>query len=517
MKLVTAPEMAALDKRTIEELKVPAIILMENAGLGVVHKLYKHFPKVGRMSVGVLVGRGNNGGDGLVVARHLHQRGVEVRAYLLARKEELRGEAKANLEAYLGIGGHLTEVPEVEALLKLFPEIARHDILVDGLLGTGLRSEVTGLYRTAIDRVNLTGKPVVAIDIPSGVDASTGRILGSAIKAFLTVTFALPKVGLVIHPGASFVGRLEVVDIGIPPFVIEEAGIRTHLIDEAQIRGYFRPRPEDSHKGDYGRLLILAGSPGMTGAAYMASQGALRVGAGLITLGIPEGLNPIMEVKLTEVMTRPLEETPEGHLSPSAAKEIEELWDRMDVVILGPGILPNPDTLKLMSYVIENSPRPLVVDAGGLDAIAADSKLLKRARSPLIITPHPGEMARILKASIDEVQGDRLGVARRHAQESGATVILKGSRTVVATPQGDIFVNPTGNPGMASGGMGDVLTGMVGGLLAQGFSQEAAACAAVYLHGKSGDRAAEKRGQMALAATDLLEELPGILKGFEAR
>ncbi|MEE8449935.1 MAG: NAD(P)H-hydrate dehydratase, partial [Thermodesulfobacteriota bacterium] len=343
----------------------------------------------------------------------------------------------------------------------------------------------------------------------------TGKVMGVAIKARVTVTLGLPKLGLVIHPGLAYVGELEVHDIGIPSFVIREADIKADLIDEEVIRKYFPVRGDDTHKGDYGRLGIDAGSPGMTGAASLAGLGALRSGAGIITLAVPRGLNPIMEVKLTEVMTYPLEDTQEGWLAASAFKDIEKLWSRFSALVVGPGILPNADTLELMANIIERSPAPLAVDAGGLDAIAAQPELVRQARAPLVLTPHPGEMARILKSTPEHIQQDRVGVARDYAERNGVTLVLKGSQTVVAAASGRIYINPSGNPGMASGGMGDVLVGMIGGFLAQGLGPEAAALAAVHLHGLAGDKAAQKRGQRALAASDLLDELPGMINELE--
>lgn len=515
MKLPTAEEMARLDKRCIEELKLLGLILMENAGLGVVQNLYKHYPRLSDMRVGVLAGRGNNGGDGLVVARHLHQRGVNCQVFLLARPEELRGDAKTNLTAFTNSRGKLSVVPDARAFKKHYSDLIHCQLLVDGILGTGLRTDVTGFYARVIEEVNKLDKPVVAIDVPSGVNATSGKVMGAAIKAGVTVTLGLPKLGLVIHPGLDYVGKLEVHDIGIPAFVVEEAEIKADLIDQDEIRGYFSARAADTHKGDYGRLGIIAGSPGMTGAASLACLGALRVGAGLITLAVSRSLNPVMEVKLTEVMTSPLEDTPGGWLAPAAFKDIEKLWSRFSALVLGPGILPNADTLELMAKVIEKSPVPLAIDAGGLDAIAAQPELLGKAGVSLVLTPHPGEMARILGVSPEEVQQDRVGIARDYAKRNGVTLVLKGSRTVVATASGQIYINPSGNPGMASGGMGDVLIGMIGGFLAQGLAPDAAALAAVYLHGLAGDKAGEEKGQRALIASDLLDKLPGLIRGLE--
>jgi NAD(P)H-hydrate epimerase len=354
--------------------------------------------------------------------------------------------------------------------------------------------------------------PVVAVDIPSGIEASSGKILDAAICADLTVTFGLPKVGLLIHPGRSYTGKLEIVDISIPDFLVQEEHIFVELIEQSDVSRILRPRSVDAHKGNHGHLLILAGSRGKTGAAAMAAEAALRSGAGLITLGIPSSLNAIMEAKLTEVMTEPLEETTAQTMSVGSWPRIQELMEGKKAVALGPGISAEPETIKLVQHIVSNSSIPLIIDADGINALAENCALLKDASAPIVITPHPGEMARLLKSSVQSIQEDRIGIAERFAAEYGLYVVLKGSQTIIAEPGGDVCINPTGNPGLASGGTGDVLTGMIAGFAAQGYSLADACRVGVYLHGHIADVLAEETGEIGLTATDLLAEIPVTLK-----
>ena len=507
MKLATAEEMRELDRQTIQEVGIPGVVLMENAGRGAAELIRRRYgPKPRR--VAVLAGRGNNGGDGFVIARYLRGWGWPVEVFLFAERGRVGGDARVNLEIWLKLGGHLRDVPSEEAFEAAKDDIARAELVVDALLGTGLNSEVRGLLRGVIEFVNELGRPVVAVDIPSGLDASTGHILGVAVKADLTPTFGLAKVGQVLHPGVELVGELEVVDIGIPPEVVRGAGLRTALLgpEELDCRP-LGPRPRDSHKGTYGHLLVVAGSPGKTGAAAMASEAALRAGAGLVTLAIPLSLNPILEVKLTEVMTEPVPEE-EGTFSSKSIPRLSALLDGKTALALGPGIGTREGTKEAVLELLRKVQIPVVIDADGLNCLVGKLHVLKECEAPVVITPHPGEMGRLLGISARQVQEDRLQVARRFATEYRCVVVLKGARTVVASSDGRAFINPTGNPGMASGGTGDVLTGVIGGFLAQGVEPLEAAKLAVYLHGLAGDLVARELGEVSLVATDLLEALP---------
>lgn len=503
MKVATASQMQNLDRRAIQEFGIPGVVLMENAGRATVEAMGRHFPDLGARKVIVFAGPGNNGGDGFVIGRHLLNRGVEVTALLLSAREKVSGDARTNLELYEKLRP-LHEVHDFETLARYEEEISRAGLLVDAILGTGLKSEVTGFYREVISLLNRRPTPVVAVDIPSGLDATTGKVLGVAVEAELTVTFGLPKLGLVLTPGSDLTGTLEVADISIPRFLVEEEQIKVELLEAQELFSLLKPRRSDSHKGHYGHVLVIAGSVGKTGAAVMTSESALRIGAGLVTAAIPASLNPIMEVKLTEVMTEPLPETDAQSLSSSAWTRIQQLMEGKKVIALGPGISTHPETVALARQIVAGSTVPLVIDADGVNALAEEPHLLKEARVPVVLTPHPGEMARMVKCSIAEVQANRLETAQEFARRHQVVVVLKGARTIIADPEGHTFINPTGNPGLASGGTGDVLTGMIAGLASQGHSLMDASRLGVYLHGLIADRVAVTTGEMGLSAMDLV-------------
>lgn len=513
MKVATADQMKNLDRRTIHERGVPGIVLMENAGKGATEAILRRFPDLPGKRVAIIAGKGNNGGDAFVIARHLINRGVEVNTYLLAAKKVIKGDAKTNLDILVKGGVEVKEVSGPGEFEAIKGSLHTHDLIIDGILGTGLSSAVEGYYADVISTLNGAGKPIVAIDIPSGLDATNGKPLGTSIQAAFTPTFGLPKMGQIIHPGMDYVGELEVIDIGIPTHLIEEEGIQFHLIEYGDIHELLAvPRHSDTHKGNYGHLLVLAGSPGKTGAAAMACMTAMRVGAGLVTLGIPRSLNDIMEVKLTETMTVPLPETEFRSLGLDAFDEIAEIITGMQALVMGPGISTAEETGKLMRKLLTSVRIPMVIDADALTALSVKVEILKDAEPPLILTPHPGEMARLTGLSSNAVQEDRVEVSRNFAIEYGVCLVLKGSRSIIAQPDGTIHINPSGNPGMASGGTGDILTGLIGGLVCQGFSPPSAAIAATYIHGYAGDLVAEEKGEMALIATDILEKIPCVLK-----
>ena len=511
MKVVSALQMKNLDRRAIEEFGIQGIVLMENAGRATIEAIDKYFSPLSMRKIIIIAGSGNNGGDGFVIGRHLFNRGVDVEAFLLGPKAKVNGEAQVNLELYQ----KLRPVQELhcrEDIIKFQNLLDHADLIIDAILGTGLNTEVRGLYRDIIERINSLPTPVVSIDIPSGIDAGTGKVLGTAVYADLTVTFGLPKIGLVIYPGIERAGILEVADISIPSYLVREENITVELLDAHDLVPLLRQRDRNSHKGTYGHALIIAGSVGKTGAAALASNAALRIGAGLVTLGIPASLNPVMEVKLTEVMTEPLAETDFQTLSTNALPRIQELCEGKKVLALGPGISTHPETRSVVLHIIRNSRIPLVVDADGINALGEKPSVLHEAHCPIVLTPHPGEMARLLGISIQEVQDDRIGVSKKFAQEYGVVLVLKGARTIIAEPNGTIYINSTGNPGMASGGTGDVLTGMIAGLTAQGYTMGEASRLGAFLHGYIADGITEQRGEAGLTATDILDRIPVTFK-----
>jgi hydroxyethylthiazole kinase-like uncharacterized protein yjeF len=513
MKLVTAGEMRELDRRTIEEVGVPSLVLMENAGRGTYQVLRREFPELAG-PVTVLAGRGNNGGDGLVVARYLAQDGHPVRVFLLARRDEVKGDAAVNLKIAENLGLEIWEILQEAHLAEALPRLARGALVVDALLGTGLNAPVGGLLARLIEEVNSLAIPVLAVDIPSGLNADTGEVMGVAVKAQVTVTYGCAKLGQILPPGRDYVGRLWRVDIGIPPRLTWE--IKTELAEAGEMRGLLPPRPLASHKGTFGHLVVVAGSEGKTGAAAMAAEAGLRAGAGLVTAAVPATLNDLLEVKLTEPMTHPLPEAPEVRaLGEAALAPLQEFLADKEAVALGPGLGTHEETRSLVHSLARDCPLPMVIDADGLNALAGRLDLLERAAGPRILTPHPGEMARLLTSTTREVQSQRLKMAREVAQTHKVWVVLKGAQTLVAAPDGRVSFNPTGNPILASGGTGDVLTGLIGGFLAQGLSPWDAARLGVYLHGLAADYLAEVLGPRGHLAGDLLTVFPEVLAEFQ--
>lgn len=514
--LVTAEEMRRADRRATERYGVPSLVLMENAGRGAVDALERALGPVGGRRIAVVCGKGNNGGDGFVVARHLLGRGARVSAWLVGRTGDVQGDARVNLEALQRSGEGVAEAPDPggSAADRLRAELLDADVVVDALLGTGARGAATGAIAAAIEAINAAGaagRAVCALDLPSGLPSDGQGVAGPVVRARVTVTFGLPKVALVLPEGAACAGRVEIVDLGVPRAWLGD-GITAGLAEAADVRAVLPQRTMDAHKGTYGHLLIVAGSVGRTGAAVLSCLGALRAGTGLVTCATPASQQPVVASHLLEPMTEPLPETAARTLSRKAVERIVELLSRMDAVALGPGVGLDPETQAAVQILVRDVERPMVVDADALTALAGRLPLCREAPAPRLLTPHPGEAARLLGCGIADVQADRIRSARRLAAESGAHVALKGARTVVASPDGRVTVNPTGNPGMATGGTGDVLTGIAGGLLAQGVAPAEVLSAAVYLHGLAGDLAAEVRGEAGLLAGDLADAIPGAIR-----
>ena len=512
MYLVTASEMQEMDRRTIEEFGIPGIVLMENAGRGATRFLLEQIPDIKKKQVGVIAGRGNNGGDGFVMARYLSQKGIRVKVYLLSKADRVKGDAATNLKFLKPLEIPLTEIPDAKALAQYHSEMAGFDVWIDAILGTGLKSDVKGFYKKAIEFINELNKPVLAVDIPSGLNSDTGQVCGACIQADATATFAFAKTGHHMHPGAQYTGALRIVDIGLPTHIAAAVNPRQWLITPRLIKTYIAPRKPDAHKGTTGHLLIIAGSPGKTGAAAMTSTSALRSGAGLATLAVAETLNPVLEPQVLEAMTAPLPEVQPGILGNSAFDAIVSLMQGKKCAAIGPGLGQAEMTAKLVGRLIKNSPIPLIVDADGLNNLASQTDILKKAQAPIILTPHPGEMARLMGISTAEIQQDRIKYARDFAAAFNVHVVLKGAFTVVAHPDGRIYLNSTGNAGMASGGMGDVLTGIIAGLLTQGLSPEHASRSGVYLHGAAADTLTQTIAPYGYLAGEVMAAIPGEIK-----
>lgn len=512
MYLVTASEMQAMDRRTIESFGLPGRILMENAGRGATAFLLELFPDIGSRKVGVIAGRGNNGGDGYVIARCLAHRGVDVTVFLLTDREHVSGDAAANLELLSPLGVPVVEIPDPAAFDAVRVSMRNRDLWVDAILGTGLRSEVRGYFRELIDFINSLGQPVFAVDVPSGLNADTGQPCGSCIRAYATVTFGFAKTGHFQFPGTELSGKLQVIDIGIPPHVVEEIAPRQFLLRERDVKNYINPRPPDSHKGRTGHLLVVAGAPGKTGAAALAALAAMRAGAGLVTLAAPRGINPILASTALEVMTAPLPEIEGGRLGMSAFESIRDLLNGKRCLAVGPGMGQAPETRELLRRLVLESNLPLVIDADGLNNLAGATAILGQRTAPVVLTPHPGEMARLAETTVAAVQKDRIACAREFARTFKVHLVLKGAHTVIAHPDGFVFINPTGNSGMASGGMGDVLTGLIAGLITQGLPVEAACHLGVYLHGAAADRQAVRKGPWGYLAAEVISGIPSEIR-----
>ena len=518
MRVLNAAQMRDADRQTIDDIGIPSMVLMENAGRQVVAALEAAYGDLAERHVAVLCGPGSNGGDGFVVARTLHQRGVEVLVFVVATMAAIKGDARLNVEILGRLGLTVVEISDEQAWDLHFSEISQCDLIVDAIFGTGLKSPLAGMMETVAADVNASGIPVIAIDMPTGLSADHAEPIGECIRAGMTVTLAAPKLPLVLPPGEAHAGSIVVADIGIPPEVIDSlAGPRLELLTREAMREIIQPRESDSHKGDYGHVLIVAGSRGKTGAAHLAAVGALRSGAGLVSLATPLSSQPIVAAMGAEYMTVPLEETADGKVAAGALESILEIEE--DVIAVGPGLGTGPDVTVFVQELVARSESPLVLDADALNALATDpDRLMTAAGSrPIIITPHPGEMSRLANTTVDEVQAHRVDVARDFAVQHQIYVVLKGYRTLIATPEGKVFINPLGNPGMATGGTGDVLTGVIAGWLAQLLDAEAACKIAVYLHGLAGDLTEADEGEVAMTAADLAAHLGDAVLDLTAR
>lgn len=508
MKLLTAARMRELDRQAIEDLGMPGVVLMENAGRGTAERLGRRYAELFPGPVLILAGKGNNGGDGYVIARHLLNWGWQVQTLVLAEPSAIVGDASVNLDILTRMGGQVAFVPDEHRLLTALDELGSSRLVVDALFGTGLCAPVRGHYGRAIDWINACGRPVVAVDIPSGVDATHGSLLGKAVRADLTLTFAAPKLGQALYPGRAQVGTLEILDIGIPATLLAACEDDFRLVTAAEAAPLLPVRPATGHKGTFGHLLVVAGSRGKTGAAALTAEGGLRMGAGLVTLGCPFSAQPAMTIKLTEVMTAPLTEV-DGAIALAAWEQLRDLWRDKEALAVGPGLGQLPETAELVRKLVGDCPLPMVIDADGLNALGPHPSFLRDIPDlQAVLTPHPGEMSRLTGTPVADIEADRVGAARRFALDYRVTLVLKGARTVVALPDGRVRINAGGNPGMAGGGMGDALTGIIGGLLAQGLSADSAAVLGVYLHALAGDRLAARQGDSGLFASDLLRELP---------
>jgi len=565
LKVATAKEMQLIDRITIEKYGIAGTILMEKAGLAAAKRINElFFENEGNRHKGIrhrgedtknreetkviiLAGGGNNGGDGLVVARILHNQGREVKVFLTAKPEDLKGDAKINYNSAIKLGVKI--FPIKKFLTHYALRITHHTIIVDSLLGTGLNKDVRAPLSDAIKRVNKLKCPVISIDIPSGISSDSGQIMGCAIRSQYTVTFGLPKRGHLLYPGAEYAGKLYIEDIDFPEALVNSEKIKVNLIEKSDAIKLLPERPKYSHKGTYGHVLLIAGSKGKTGAAFMSAKACLRAGAGLVTIGVPESLVNVFQSRVTEEMILPLSDKGNGTLSYKAVDSILKFLNKkINVLAIGPGISVDDEISKLVRALITESKVPLVIDADGINAIAGRTDILRKAKAPIILTPHPGEMMRLLgqntpsltlpprgggqgwggdfrpqTTNIKElstqysvrstkIEQDRIDTAIMFAKKTKTYLVLKGVPTVIAAPEGNAFINSTGNAGMATAGTGDVLTGMISAFLAQGLTPQDASILGVYMHGLIGDIMAEKKGEHSLIASDIINAIPAVFK-----
>ncbi|MEO0125854.1 MAG: NAD(P)H-hydrate dehydratase [candidate division WOR-3 bacterium] len=506
-RVVNHQEMREIDQRAEKEFSIPSLILMENAGHEVVRILKDYLRKeLKGYKVWVFAGKGNNGGDGFVVARYLKNEKAEVKVFLFAKEEELKGDAQKNYEIIKKIGLEIIEIKEEKFSLPF----EKPDIVIDALFGTGFSGKPNPLYRKAIEFINNSDALVLSIDIPSGV-SEKGKVEDIAVKANLTVTMGLIKDSLILFPGKKYVGRLAIADIGIPNFLLEKEGDK-FLLEKEDIKKIFPQRIPEGNKGTFGKVLVIAGSLGFSGAASLTALSALRIGSGLVRLASLREIMPALEAKLTEVVKIPLPQEEEGSYSIKVIPIIDNYLKDTDVIALGPGIGTKEKTKEFLLSLLPKIEKPLVIDADGINNLIGELAILKKMKGAAILTPHPGELGRLLNLSPQEINENRIEVAKEFAIKYNIILVLKGAPTVIGTPEGKVFFNPTGNSGLASGGTGDVLTGFIAGLLSQGLDPLNSALSGVYLHGLCADIGVKEKTEYAFIASDILDYLPLAIK-----
>ncbi len=507
MKACYAHEMREVDRAASELGGIPSIVLMENAAIACVRELERDFKDLKNKRIAIFCGKGNNGGDGFTIARHLYNMGVNVSVQLVCG-DEFTGDAEINFDIISKMGVKIENISSLDYLDLL---IGSNDIIIDAIYGTGIHGIVRGISYDVIKKINENSKYTMSVDVPSGINSDTGEICGVCIKAHKTVTFAAYKVGMLLFPGADFVGNVVVSDISIPEYIIEQRGISINVTDEKFVRNNFSKRENNSQKGDYGKVLVIAGSVGMTGAAYLSSQSAVISGSGLVTLAVPKSLNGAMEAKTTEVMTLAVNDCG-GHMTADGIDKILDAMKKADSILFGPGLGRSKDITLLLRMVLEHSNVPVIIDADGINAAASDISILENCTCPVIFTPHSVEMSRLTGYELKYIENNRLETAREFAEKYGVTVILKGHHTIVTGQDGVQYINITGNPGLATGGSGDVLAGITASLVSRGIEETTAAAMAVYIHGLAGDKMMEKVGMESVTASGVMGCIPDALR-----
>ncbi|NLM73122.1 MAG: NAD(P)H-hydrate dehydratase [Clostridiaceae bacterium] len=510
MKLLTPQQMKEIDRTAIETLGIPGIVLMENAARSISEKASTLLQGKSGARITIAAGSGNNGGDAFAVARQLLLMGHQISVYSMTDIDKLSGDALINARILINMGMEIPVISDESTLKRFSISCIQSDLVIDGLFGTGLNRDVEGIWGEVIDIINENAPLVLSIDIASGVDGLTGRVRGKCVRADATVTFFMPKIGMVQYPGAQYMGELTVADIGIPYDLAAEYDT-PELLEKEDILPLIPGRPHDAHKGTFGRVLAIAGSRGMTGAAYLCAISAYRTGSGLVRMAVPDSCIHTVSALIPEAVLSAMPDK-EGHIFIDDDNLVRELIRDVDAVLVGPGLKCNQDTHRLIKAVVDNCEQPVVFDADALNIMAMDKSLLDDIRGEAIITPHPAEMARLTGLNTAQVQQDRISIARKFADEYGLTVVLKGARTVIASNDGRIYINSTGNDGMATAGSGDTLAGIILSFLGQGLEPCEAACAGVYLHGLAGDLASIKKGRAGVIASDIADNIPEAYK-----
>jgi len=515
--IVSAKEMRKCDESTIRKYGIPGLLLMENAGRGVSEIAQRRFGPLDGKRVLILCGKGNNGGDGFVAARHLLNVGANVTVVMMASARQLEGDARSNYQILDQLHRHGSHALVVKSYSQAaLRKLRKPDVIIDAMFGTGFSGAVAQPYAGAIEWINGQGLPVIAVDIPSGIDGTTGVMVNIAVKAADTVTFGLKKTGLLCNQGQDCVGHVTVVDIGIPMVVSGSKLLKTFLLEPDDVRRSLPQRSSTAHKYSVGKVFVLAGSRGYTGAAYLCVQAALRAGAGAVMLGTPEAVYPILARRLSEAIVKPLPSTNEGTIALGALDAIEESLKWADIVAIGPGLSANPETQKVLETILQTYSGKVVLDADGLRAVGEIGLTrFSRLKSRFILTPHAGEFSKLINVTAKDIETNRIEMAKRGAERCHATIVLKGGPTAIGVSDGFVYLNSTGNPGMATVGSGDVLTGIIASLWAQGVSEEWAACSGVFLHGLSGDIAKEVYGERSVIAQDLIDQLPAAIRRVE--
>lgn len=513
-KIVVPNEMREIEDITIHKIGIPGIVLMENAAIQVVDRILEQYKDIKKLGAAVICGTGNNGGDGLAIARHLYQRNIPIRVVMIGMRNNIKEDALHNLLILEKIFDGIQYANNIEEWERCISSFGKTEIVIDAIFGIGLNREVTGISAAAIEWMNESYHPVVAVDMPSGIDGSNGRIMRTAVRAAHTITFSNPKLGQLIYPGRDHVGILHIEEISIPHNLTDK--ILLEVLENNDLGQMLPARSRNTHKGDYGKTSIIAGSKGLTGAGVMTALASARTGSGLVTLGVPASLSPIYQSKLTEVMVFPLSDR-EGSLTNESMNDIKDLLKDKDVLAIGPGLGKRFAIYDLFEEILCHYDIPIVIDADGLNQIGRNIIQFKDKNKQIIITPHPGEMAALSGLSIADILEDPIAIAKKYSVEWNVVIVLKGSTTIIASPSGKVTLNLTGNPGMATGGSGDVLTGIISGLLAQGFTLYDAARAGCFIHGTAGDICAKEKGEYGMLAGDIIQYLPAVLKTFSER